>query len=70
MAKNICVIPKAPMGRILMKVGAKRVSQGAIDEFNDILIKKALEIGERAVQIAHHSGRKTVHEGDIRLAVK
>jgi len=68
--KNICIIPKAPMARILMNTGAKRVSQSAIDEFNSILTDKAMEIAERAVQIAKHSGRKTVHEGDIKLAVK
>ncbi len=68
--KNISIIPKAPMGRILLKMGAKRVSQDAIDEFNAILTEKAMAIAEKAVQIAKHSGRKTVHEGDVKLAVK
>ncbi len=68
--KNISIIPKAPMARILLNVGANRVSQSAIDAFNDVLTQKAMEIAERAVQIAKHSGRKTVHEGDIKLAVK
>lgn len=70
MAKNISIIPKAPVGRLLMNAGANRIGQDAIDEFASILTAKAMEISEKAVQIAKHSGRKTVHEGDIKLAVK
>ena len=70
MAKNISTIPKAPVGRMLEAAGAKRVSQEAIDAFTDVLTEKAMEIAEKAVQIAQHSGRKTVHEGDIKLAMK
>lgn len=68
--RNISIIPKAPMGRILLNSGAKRVGQGAIDALNDVLTEKAMEIAERAVQIAKHSGRKTVHEGDVKLAIR
>ena len=68
--KNITVIPKAPMARMLMNAGAKRVSQSAIDALNDVLTEKAMTIAEKAVQIAKHSGRKTVNEGDIKLAVR
>ncbi len=68
--KNISTIPKAPMARILLNSGANRVSQGAIDALNDVLTEKAMEIAEKAVQIAKHSGRKTVHEGDVKLAIR
>jgi DNA-binding protein len=64
------MIPIAPAARILMNAGAKRVSAPAAKEFSDILIKYALEISERAAKIARHSGRKTVNEEDIKLAVK
>lgn len=70
MARKISLIPKAPVGRIIMNSGAKRVSAGAVDAFSDVLTQIAEEISERAVQIAKHSGRKTVHEGDIKLAAK
>jgi histone H3/H4 len=63
-------IPKAPVARILMNAGAKRVSAGAVDEFADVLTRAALDIGERALRIARHSGRKTIHEGDIKIAVR
>jgi histone H3/H4 len=64
------VIPRAPVSRILMNAGAKRVSAGAADAFADILHEKALKIGEKAAMIAKHSGRKTVHEGDVKLAAR
>jgi DNA-binding protein len=66
--KNI--IPKASAARILMKMGAKRVSSDGAVAFVDIITNLAEEIGEKAVRIAKHSGRKTVQEGDVKLAVK
>ena len=63
-------VPKAPVARILMNAGAKRVSADAAEAFADILYEKALKIGEKAAMIAKHSGRKTVHEGDIKLAAR
>ena len=64
------IIPKAPVARILFNAGAKRVSQPATDELTSSLETIAEEIATKAVQIAKHSGRKTVQEGDIKLAVK
>ncbi len=68
--RNTSIMPKAPVARILFKAGAKRVSQPATDAFSDVLREIAEGIAGRAVQIARHSGRKTVQEGDVRLAVK
>lgn len=70
MARNISIIPKAPIARILLDAGAKRVSAEAVDAFTDVITDIAEEISTKAVKIAQHSGRKTIHEGDIRLAVK
>ena len=66
--RKICVIPKAPVGRIILRVGAKRVSQDAVDTFDDILTKKALELSAKAARLAKHAGRRTVHEEDIKLS--
>jgi histone H3/H4 len=63
-------MPKAPVARILFRVGAKRVSQRATDAFAAVLTDFAENIASRSVQIARHSGRKTVQEGDIKLAAK
>ena len=64
------LIPQAPVGRILFKVGAERVSAEAIDAFTEIVTDIAIEIGQKAVRIAQHSGRKTVQDSDVKLAVK
>jgi len=64
------VIPNAPVARILMNAGAKRVSASAADAFSDILHDAAMKIAEKAAMIAKHSGRKTVHEGDVKLAAR
>jgi len=68
--KRTTAIPKAPGGRILINAGAKRVSQGAMDVFAEIIENIAMEVGTQAVRIAKHSGRKTVQEGDIKLAAR
>ena len=68
--KSKQAIPNAPLGRILLNAGAKRVSADAIEELVDILTDYAKDIGSRAVKIAKHSGRKTIIDGDIKLAVK
>ena len=70
MARNISIIPKAPFARILLNAGAKRVSAEAIDAFADVITDIAEEISTRAAKIAQHSGRKTIHDGDIKLAVR
>lgn len=63
-------IPKAPVARILMNAGAKRVSAKAAETFADIILESGLKIGEKSVLIARHSGRKTVNGADIKLAAK
>ena len=63
-------VPKAPVARMLMNAGAKRVSANAAEAFAEIILEKGLKIGEKAVLIARHSGRKTVNGADIKLAAK
>ena len=64
------ILPLAAMERLLKKCGAPRVSEDAKDALKDVLENYAEEIGQKAVRIAQHSGRKTVKAGDIKLAVK
>jgi len=70
MSKRTGTIPRAPVGRILQNAGAKRVSMKAMEAFAEVLEDIASEIGARAVKIAKHSGRKTVHDGDVKLAAR
>ena len=70
MAKRETMIPKAPVARIIMNAGGKRVSQGAIDMFTQVLEEIGEEIGKKAIALAKHTGRKTVQEEDIKLAAR
>ena len=64
------MIPRAPVARLLMRAGAKRVSADAVDAFAEVIQNLAEEISRQAARIAKHSGRKTIKEGDIKLAAK
>ena len=70
MTRKITTIPKAPVARILMKSGAKRVSADAAEVFAEIITGITEKIAVQAAQIAKHAGRKTVNEGDVRLAAR
>jgi len=68
--KRESIIPKAPLHRIITSSGAKRVSEEALTVFVDILEDIATDIATHAAKIAKHSGRKTVQDGDVKLASK
>ncbi|MBI2654180.1 NFYB/HAP3 family transcription factor subunit [Candidatus Woesearchaeota archaeon] len=70
MGRKTSTIPKASVARILIKAGAKRVSEGGVAAFTEVLTDIAVKISSKASDIAKHAGRKTVHEGDVRLASK
>jgi len=70
MGRKTSTIPKASVARILTKAGAKRVSSDATGTFSEVLTDIALKIATKVSQISKHAGRKTVHEGDVRLAAK
>ena len=68
--RKVSTIPKAPVARILLNAGAKRVSADAIDAFADVIEGIARGLAEKAVQIAKHSGRKTVQHEDIKIVAR
>ena len=59
---------RARVERLIRTAGAFRVSADAIDRLNEVLTGYAMEMAKYAVEIARHSGRKTVKESDIKLA--
>lgn len=61
-------LPKLPFERILKKVGAKRVSQDALQEFATIMEERLMAVAKEAVALAKHAGRKTLIGEDIRLS--
>ena len=70
MGRKTSIIPKAAAAKIIFNAGAKRVAAPAAEALVDVLIDRAGEIAARAVRIAKHSGRKTVKDTDIKIAVK
>jgi len=70
MGKNTRPIPNSSAKKILEHFGAKRVSAEAAEEMVFILEDIANEISKKAIELAKHSGRKTVQEEDIKLAAK
>jgi len=68
MQRQTHTIPRAAVTRILVNAGAKRVSEEASNAFAEVVEQIATEIGNSANNIARHTGRKTVHDVDIKLA--
>ena len=58
----------ARVEKLIRNAGAFRVSADATYRLNEILTEYATSVSRYAVDIAKHSGRKTVQEPDIRLA--
>ncbi|MBI5391629.1 histone family protein [Candidatus Woesearchaeota archaeon] len=64
------ILPLAAMEKLLKKCGAPRVSEDAKEAMKEVLENYGELIGRKAVEIALHAGRKTVKNGDVKLAAK
>lgn len=60
----------ARVEKVIRDAGAHRVSADAIERMNEIVTEFGREIAKYAVEIARHSGRKTVKENDVKLAAQ
>jgi len=58
----------ARVERLIRDAGARRVSADAVTRFNEILTDWGKGVAKFSIEIAKHSGRKTVKENDVKLA--
>lgn len=68
-------IPTAPVDRLIREAGKSgankvRVSEEANKKMVEALEEYAEKVARKAVEVARHSGRKTVKVEDIKLALK
>ena len=67
-SKNL--FPDLALNNIMKKYGAQRVSESARIELRKILEYELIDISKKASQISQHAKRKTINEGDVRIARK
>ena len=60
----------ARIEKLIREAGAQRVSPVAVEKMNEVHTDWGKNIAKYAVEIARHSGRKTVKENDIKLAAQ
>ena len=61
------IIPIATCEKILRKQGAERVSFGGSEALSKVLEEIAVKISKKAIDLARHTGRKTIKAKDIEL---
>lgn len=62
-------IPVGAADRLLRRSGGERVSAEASVVLREALEDFAIEVGKKAVELAHHRHRKTIGKDDILLAL-
>lgn len=60
--------PNLALDNMMKKHGSARVSESARVALRRILEDELLELSQKASKISGHAGRKTINEGDIRIA--
>ena len=63
-------LPIAPVGRILKNNGAQRVSDGAKIALAEAMEDYGEKLSKEAIELARHTGRKTITGKDVKLAIK
>ena len=66
----ITELPIAPVGRILKNNGAQRVSDNGKIALAEAMEDYGEKVAKDAIELARHTGRKTITGKDIKLAIK
>ncbi len=61
-------LPLSALENLMKEKGAIRVSEDAKGELKKLLEEHLYDLSQKASKIASHSGRKTINEGDLKLA--
>ena len=59
----------SPLRALMKKAGAEIVSRAAVDKLMDWLEEYAKSLTACSLDIAKHSGRKKVTQGDMKIAI-
>ena len=70
MVSRQSIISASAMEKLLKKAGAERVAEDAKEQLSEFLEEQGIKIGEKALRLAQHAGRKTIKAADIKEAVK
>ena len=60
--------PNLALDNMMKKYGSYRVSESARVALRTILEQELLKLSQKASKISSHAGRKTINEGDVRIA--
>ena len=63
-------LPIAPVGRILKNNDPQRVSDDAKIALAEAIEDYGEKVAKEAIELARHTGRKTITGNDIKLAIK
>lgn len=63
-------IPKAPITRIVKSCGAERISKEAEEKIVEAVEEYTAKFATTIVDVAKHSGRKTIQPDDVELVLK
>lgn len=63
------MLPFAVIERMMKMAGTNRISKNAVIEMSKLLECYCIKVTKESIVLANHSGRVTIKDDDIRLAV-
>jgi len=63
-------LPKAPVYRVMKRVGAARVSDAAVEKMIEHIEKVIEDLTQKAMKAAEKAGRKTITAEDVAFVIE